>query len=688
MKKIVLKNKALELTFNAENGALCGIKAGSWTVFDRPALGLSFRMLLPTKERRNNPVYGTEQKLSGYTISEDGKNIVFRWDSLTSRFGGKHEIRVTASVGLGEESAVFGMQIENASGGVVEDVYYPYLADVTAPEDSEWLRAFAFNYSTAYAYHLRPDYENHKGYYGSDYPVQYFAQTPSNNFVLLMGEKRGLYFEAVNDADQLVAWHTELHPGWENSLQHTVPTEKIGPEENAVRFAAVHMPYLNPGKTLSLSPVIMQMYEGDWHNGADIYKANRAKRIKDAVIPQWAQEPHSWMQIQINSPEDELRFTYKDFVEVGRECARHGVKAIQLVGWNDGGQDQNNPSHDTDPRLGTFEEFKEAIAEVRALGVKVILFTKFTWADRATERFRKDLIRLAIKDPYGDYCYHPGYQYFTAAQMLDINPKRFVPMCFLSDEYLEVCNKEFKKCVDLGADGILFDECLAHGTTKMCFDPDHGHEVGAYVFANDRKLIENFSKIVKNDQFLYAGEGCYDMEFEAYHISYFRTDDDNHVPYMRYLLPYQGLMIAVTGFNDRNIINECLMYRYIVSYEPYNFKGKLEDYPLTLEYGKKMDALRTELREYFWDGEFRDTVGVIATSESGAAHKRYTVFLNKKNGLYGVVACNYSGTDSVKVKLTADNGQSFEHYRLVGEDEERGVSEYIEIPPYSAVVVY
>ena len=57
------------------------------------------------------------------------------------------------------------------------------------------------------------------------------------------------------------------------------------------------------------------------------------------------------------------------------------------------------------------------------------------------------------------------------------------------------------------------------------------------------------------------------------------------------------------------MINQCLLYRYIISYEPYNFKGMPEDYPLTLAYGKQMDALRTELREYFWDGEFRDKVG-------------------------------------------------------------------------------
>ena len=80
-----------------------------------------------------------------------------------------------------------------------------------------------------------------------------------------------------------------------------------------------------------------------------------------AAAPQWAREPHSWQQLHINSPEDELRLKFIDLPEVAAECKKHGVKAIQLVGWNDGGQDQGNPSHSPDPRLGTSEELKEAI---------------------------------------------------------------------------------------------------------------------------------------------------------------------------------------------------------------------------------------------------------------------------------------------------------------------------------------
>ncbi len=249
----------------------------------------------------------------------------------------------------------------------------------------------------------------------------------------------------------------------------------IAGKEVATRFAAVHVPYIQPGETRSLTPVALEAYQGGWQQGVDIYKSWREGWMQTPPLPEWVREPHAWQQVHINSPEDELRMRFTDLVQLGEECAKHGVKAIQLVGWNDGGQDQGNPSHDPDPRLGTFEELKQAIADIQALGVKLILFAKFTWADRATEWFRTDLVRQAIKDPYGDFYHYGGYMYQTATQLLDINTKRLIPMCFLSEEYLDICDAEFQKMVDLGADGILFDECLHHTPALLCFDTDHGH---------------------------------------------------------------------------------------------------------------------------------------------------------------------------------------------------------------------
>lgn len=691
-----LKNENLLLEFNKETGVLTrmvAVKTG-WKIMDRPHLGLSFRLLLPMPGKRNNPVFGEKQHLSSFVVSDDSRSAEFTWEGVTSEYGGKHDIKLCLKVSLTDIKAVFSLHIENNSGYTVENVYCPYLGDISHPPEAEWFKTFLPNYANAQQWDIWPAYQNMRGYHGVDYPTQFGGWTPAagnpySPYILLRGEKQGLYVGVDRPETELVAWHTELRPGLKSSMDIKVPDEAfISGKEVSTRFAAVHVPYILPGESRTLTPIAMTAFEGGWQKGVDIYRAWRNTWMRTPKIPGWAKEVHSWLQLHINSPEDELRMPFRELVKVGEECAKHGVKAIQLVGWNDGGQDQGNPSHDPDPRLGTFEELKEAIAKIQSLGVKVILFAKFTWADRATEWFRKDLVRLSMKDPYGDYNVFAGYQYQTATQLLDINTKRLVPMCFLSEEYLEICNKEFKKMVDLGADGILFDECLHHSSALLCFDTNHGHRYGASAYTNDRKLIENFRKLLPGDkEFLFCGEACYDWEMEVYHMSYHRSEAKRHIPLSRYMLPDAPFMTAVTGFNDRNMINQCLMYKYVISYEPYYFKGRLEDYPLTLEYGKKMDALRTELKDYFWDGEYQDVVGARVLDKEGKPHHPYAVYKNSKNGCLGVVVCNYEEKDTASVKVELNDGSRLTRYKLADEDVWHPIDGHIIIPPYSAIVV-
>jgi hypothetical protein len=693
MKPIILDNGNLRLSFNPENGALCGLTAPKlgWDILDRPELGLSFRLLVPLgEEKRNNPVHGEKQKLTDYKLSQDGKSIQLTWDGVTSEHTGKLEIKVSITVTLEDEEAVFSTQIENHSPYQVESVWSPYLGDVKHPPQAKWFKTFQYVYATASTAELWPHFQNHKGYFGVDYPTQISSSsltggTPSSPYILMRDENCGLYCGVKANSSELVAWHAELRPGYGSSIDASVPpSQQIAGKPVHTLFGAVHMPYIQPGETRNLTPIALKAYSGGWQQGVDIYKAWRESWMKPYTPPHWAAEPHAWQQLHINSPEDELRLRFVDLPKVAEECARYGVKAIQLVGWNNGGQDQGNPSHDFDPRLGTYEELKNAIAECHMLGVKIILFSKFIWADRGTAWFRRELIKYAVKDPYGDYYMHGGYHYQTPAQLMDINTKRLIPMCFLSGEYRKIAQKEFLKLVDLGAAGMLFDECLHHQPSWLCFDESHGHRYGAPAYQNDRLLIEEFRKLPGvPDDFLMAGEACYDWEMEQYQVSYHRSENKEHIPLSRYMLPHAQFMTAITGFNDRNMLNQCLMYRYIISYEPYNFKGRLPDYPDTMAYGVQVDKLRTELRKWFWDGEFRYTCGAKVHTGDGKAFETYSVF-KAGDGSIGIIAVNYED-QPVTIEIAPDSGV-LARYRLVDCDDWKDAS-VVEIPGQSAAVV-
>jgi len=646
---------------------------------------------VPLPPYRLNRTRAVPQAKPEVSQATDGSSVELRWAEVVTELGGRQAIGVVVNYSLEDEALVCTARIENQSELVVETVGFPCLTDLQPPALDMEFSTFTYEYAGARRRCLWPYFDATVPYYGVSHPtiVQEAdaISVPASPFMLLEGAGRGLYVGVDEPRAEPLTFICELEPGFSDSMDCRVPTgTSIGGKQVRLEFTPVHIAYIMPGEQRVLPRVRLQFYSGDWHVGAAVYRERRRLWMGSAKPPSWASEPHSWQQVQFNSPEGERRFRFEDLPEIARECAERGVGAIQLVGWNDGGQDQNNPSHDPDPLLGGAEGLRSVIEQCQEMGVKIILFSKFVWSDRATERFRKDLVRLAIKDPYGDYYVHPGYRYQTATQILDVNPKRLVPMCFAADEWIDICREEFQKVLDLGPDGMLYDECFHHLPALVCFDESHGHRYGQPVYARDVEFVGELRKqsdAVRRD-FLYAGEACTDWQLSEYQVSYHRSQSVSHVPLMRYLRPDALLMTAVTGFDDRNMINQCLLYRYIISYEPFNFKGRLTDIPLTVEYGQQMDAFRAELREWLWDGEFQDTIGARVTA-GGEPHAPFSVFKSARDGSLAVVVVNYASEDCV-VELSVD-GRHENVYRFVGGEKWADASDGITLPPRSAVVV-
>lgn len=454
-------------------------------------------------------------------------------------------------------------------------------------------------------------------------------------------------------------------------------------------FEVIHFPFVGPGDSAHIGPVVVEPYHGDWHAGADMYRRWRSRWFRHPRKPEWLREVHAWQQIHLNNPEDDIRYRYADLVDIGVECAANGVSAIQVTGWTIGGQDSHNPSHDIDPRLGSWEDLRRAIAEIQRLGVRVILFAKFTWAGRTLPWYREELIHYATKDPYGDPHYYPGYAYQTATQLADINRYRFSPLCPLCPDWRRIAVREFLKTVRLGADGILYDENQHHGGVRYCFDGQHHHRVPAHVFMGDALLARDFHRAATSagrPDFFFGGEGNYDRQFEYYHLSYFRVDL-NHVPIHRYVDPEAEMMIAVGGYNDRNMINLALMNRYIISYEPRNFKGRLREFPLTVSYGRKVDDLRRRYRAYLWDAEFRHTVGAKVTSE-GQAYDDYSVFVQRQTGRHPVVLVNFDHNHPASLSLELPGARGGSLVVVTPEHPDpRPLRLPLTLPPNSAAVV-
>ena len=154
------------------------------------------------------------------------------------------------------------------------------------------------------------------------------------------------------------------------------------------------------------------------------------------------------------------------------------------------------------------------------------------------------------------------------------------------------------------------------------------------------------------------------------------------VPICQYLDSRLPLLAAVWGFDDRETLNRILLGHYIIMYEPFYYKGHLSDFPLTLAYGRKIDALRRKYQAYLWDAEFRDTLGAKVTA-NGAV--RYSVFATA-TGKRAVVVVNEDFSKALEAKVQlADAGKLM--MATPERPEAQSTTGTLQVPARSAVVV-
>lgn len=655
--EVTLKNDSWIATFDTASGALTRLenKTTRWLIETRPELGVSFRLNVPV-DQHDNFIYGRDQK-AVEVKKLSSRKLRLRWKNLSSQDGGVLPITLTAVVSLNRDSLIFDTTVKNDSDKMISTIDFPWLGDFTAPFKGAPMKTEHMWYANL-----------------QDGPIPGEPiMSRQSLFCLIQAANVGLYVEMRDHTQPYLLDFTFNRHDSARSLDNP----------SRLEFYTTHWAYVHPHTTVALAPVVLRGYNGDWHAGVDCYKEWRATWFKQPHLPPWIQDVNAWQQIQIDSPEQDYRVAYSHLVEYGQECADNGVSGIQLVGWNHGGQDGGDPAQDTDPGLGTWQDLHDAIAQIQAKGVHIVLFGKLNWADLTTEWYSNELYKYQCTDENGERYEQGGYNYYTPTQLAGLNTHRRAVMDFCDPQYRDVADREFEKVLALGASGFLWDELCHHADVEYSWAPDHGYAPPGFIYHGDlllcRRLRETADKV--NPDFLLAGEGPEDWLMQYFPLSYFRIGNDSR-PVCRYIDSKIPLMCAVTGWDDREMLNLILMDRYIISYEPFNFKGYLDDFPLTLAYGKKIDALRRKYKDYLWDAEFRDTLGADVTADGRVRH---TVFVTSR-GKRAVVVVNQELAKAIIAVVKLPNPG-----RLVVATPEQPAAVptdgTIRIPPRSAAVV-
>ena len=104
----------------------------------------------------------------------------------------------------------------------------------------------------------------------------------------------------------------------------------------------------------------------------------------------------AWQSIIISNCEDVIVWKFKDLPKLAADAKKYDVTTFEILGWDMGGIDRGYPQYRPDPRLGTHEEFRQALAEMKKSGVHPVIFANMDMADTATPLYKEELHRYVV----------------------------------------------------------------------------------------------------------------------------------------------------------------------------------------------------------------------------------------------------------------------------------------------------
>lgn len=604
-KQLKLENENVKAVFDPANGSLISFvnKKTGWNIVNRKQLGQSFEMLVPLEGRRFHNVRGVEQ--ASPKTETTANRIVFTWETLRSdHLNRKMNITFKGTVTLTDDGLTYSGEVINNDAFTIEYIGWPYLGEVTLPDKKKGLVCQSRNGTRE----LAPMFNNEHGYWGVDYPTQ-FCMLPENSFMLIRNEDQGMYVstEQVMPSKMLLGTF-ELIPGYD--VRNPEGDEMDG-QLVRIQFKANHVVYVLPRTRAVLEPVLLSLYKGTWHEGADKYKQWRNACYTSPASPGWLAQPLTWQKVSV-SQADEL-ITY------AQEAKKYGVSVLQVSGWARDGKEK---------RVGMIDGLAAAIQKCQALGVRVVLEANFTHVDFRSDWYKRELKEYVIEDPF-------GFPY---------NRHLLCPL--VTDFRRNVLKEAEQNEAILKADGVLCNDNDHQSKTYFCFDPGHGHKVPEFTASGSLQLDQDFAGVLRKNHpdAALLGYGFYDTQSMFYN----GYEANGNSPMQRYLDTDLPLISTMDVRSARRDMNLSVKNRYNICYDLRFDSNQLKTYPQIMDYGQKLEALRSKYADLIWNGEFNDTRGAGVTGKDVS----YAVFKRKSDGKSGVVVVNQGEKDPSSITVT------------------------------------
>ncbi len=685
------------LRLEAKTGNLVGItwKEPALEVIKEPRLGENFRLRLPDPHYEANYFLSSEQSVS--RIEEHPDGVTCHYDSLRNQRG-QVDVKVRYDIRALEHRLEFSIRVENSTELPLAEVFFGIVGGQNGLINRQDTESLVPGLFTNLAPGLFSDFSG-GSYGGGNLGIRYSAQGfIYTGFGMTMGwtefynpkANLGLYYANHDPEPRLTAIYYELRPFTKTAvIGDSWPTPSDVPEGVPIGLTMgwLNFPYVGKG-TFSSGPVALQVHQGDWHEGSELYRKWYDRHFHVRRPLTWLRQEMAWQSVIISNCEDVVLYPFKDWPKLAADAKKYNVTTFEILGWNVGGIDRGYPQYIPDPRLGTRDEFRQALAEIRRIGVHPLLFANIQVADTALPQFRERLHRFAVMGRWAPDLPLWGWGEGTISGHLDLTRSNMTLVSPAHPEYLKILVEQLVERVKDGGEAFQLDKSGI--TSYLDFNPD-------LPTSPDRSLPEGIllaleeitAQMRKVDpKFAIASEMFWDRAFPLVEVSYGRM---NHIdmpsPALKYTFPEWTSTICAESPGDVNVVNNGMRYGLVWAIQPRHYNDSMDELltrPLS-RYVQELIRIRAKHKGVLFLGRFRDTRGAEV---KGGEHVRYSVFEGMDQPAKACVVVNFGNEEeTAEVAWKAGEGRQVEILMPFHADATASLPVKVKLAPRTCAVI-
>src|SRR5437588_2631845 len=483
--KAVFAQQTMEVTtdvcvlhLDKTNGNLVGLhwKNPDEEIIKESRLGENFRILLPLPNYEANYFLSTNQKTRFEKI---GNGIICHYDKLVNERQTLN-VKVDYKIQSKNGQLLFSITVNNTTDQPLEEVYYGIIGGLKGLRSRSDTRTLVPGGTVNNDGEMFTRFTG-GGYGGGNLGINYSAAAityPSWSMsmswmeVFNTKENLGMYYAQQDTIIRKTALYYELRPSEKgNVIGDNWPTEKDVPVGTPIGLTMgwMNMPYTKKG-VFSAAPVVLQLHPGDWHEGSRIYRQWFDKYYKVKRQPTWLRNEMAWQSIILSNSEDFINHKFNDLPKLAADAKKYGVTTFEILGWDKGGIDRGYPQYRPNPRLGSPDEFRQALAEIKAMGVHPLIFSNIQFADTATPLFSSQLSKFAHHGLWAPDWPVWGWGEGTISARMGLTQSNMTLVSPAHKEYREFLMSQYLQLLKDGADGFQLDKALVED--QLDFNPE------------------------------------------------------------------------------------------------------------------------------------------------------------------------------------------------------------------------